>query len=139
MKKTAVQQLLSSPINPPTTNDAPLHLFPPNTIVLISEEASPSYTIVYRGTVSTTHNDIDALEKGIPLWLAEYLLLNQTPPLAPLAKLSFTLMPWNKDPDVEPLPELLNAYVTLFLFQSEFFFISSDIFFLYTKIAPNLN
>lgn len=133
MKKTAEQQLLSSPINPPTTNDAPLHLFPPNTIVLISEEASPSYTIVYRGTVSTTHNDIDALEKGIPLWLAEYLLLNQTPPLAPLAKLSFTLMPWNKDPDVEPLPELLNAYVTLFLFQSEFFFISSDIFFYIQK------
>ena len=111
MQKTAVQQLLASPINPPTSNDAPLHSIPSNTIVLISEEASPSYTIVYRGTVTTTHSDIDALEKEIPMWLAEYLLLNQTPPLAPLAKLSFTLMPWNKDPEVEPLPELLNAYV----------------------------
>ena len=88
--------------------------------------------------MSTTHNDIDALEKGIPMWLAEYLLLNQTPPLAPLTKLSFTLLPWNKDSDVEPLPELLNAYVTLFLFQSEFF-LSQVTFFLYTKIAPNLN
>jgi WD repeat-containing protein 48 len=117
VQKTAVQQLLSSPIKPPTSSDAPLNLFPSNTIVLISEEASPSYTTVYRGTVSTTHNDIDALEKGIPLWLAEYLLLNQTPPFsAPLTKLSFTLLPWNKDPDVEPLPELLNAYVTLFCF-----------------------
>lgn len=112
MQKTAVQQLLTSPINPPSSNDAPLHPYPPNTIVLISEEASPSYTIVYRGIVSTTYNDVDALEKEIPVWLAEYLLLNQTPPLAPLAKLSFTLMPWNKDPEAEPLPELLNAYVT---------------------------
>jgi WD repeat-containing protein 48 len=113
MRKTAVQQLLTLAINPPTSNDAPLHLFPPNTSILISEEASPSYTTVYRGTVSTTYHDIDALEKAIPMWLAEYLLLNQTPPLAPPAKISFTLLPWNKDPDVEPLPELLNAYVTL--------------------------
>ena len=112
MRKTAIQQLLTSPIRPPTSNDAPLHLFPSNTILLISEEASPGYTIVYRGTVSTTHNDIDALEKAIPMWLAEYLLLNQTLPVAPLAKLGFTLLPWNKDPDVEPLPELLNPYVT---------------------------
>jgi len=59
--------------------------------------------------VSTTYNDIDALENGIPMWLAEFLLLNQTPPFAPLTKLSFTLLPWNKDPDVEPLPELLNV------------------------------
>lgn len=63
------------------------------------------------------------------MWLAEYLLLNQTPPLAPLTKLSFTLLPWNKDPDVEPLPELLNAYVTPLLFQSElltWFFLNSS-------------
>lgn len=125
--KTAVQQILLSPIKPPTSNDAPLHLFPPNTTVLISAEASPSFTTVYRGTVSTTHNDIDALEQAMPMWLAEYLFLNQTPPLAPLAKLSFVLMPWNKDPDVEPLPELLNAYVMSCLdlnpfFQVTFFF-----------------
>jgi len=120
--KTAVQQLLLSPIHPPSSNDAPLHLFPPNTTVLISEEASPSYTTVYRGAVSTTRGDIDALEREMPMWLAEYLLLNQTPPLAPLAKLSFVLMPWNKDPDAEPLPELLNAYVASFLPRSESFF-----------------
>lgn len=110
--RTAVQQLLLSPLKPPTSSDAPIHLFPPNTTVLISEEASPGYTTIYRGTVSTTVNDIDALEKAIPIWLAEYLLLNQTPLLTSLAKLSFVLTPWNKDPDVEPLPELLNAYVT---------------------------
>lgn len=102
-----------SAIKPPTPNDAPLHLFPRNTTLLISEEASPNYSIIYRGTVSTTHNDIDALEEAIPMWLAEYLLLNQTPSLVPLAKLSFALLPWNKDHDVELLPELLTAYVTL--------------------------
>ena len=32
--------------------------------------------------------------------------------IGPLTKLSFTLLPWNKDPDAEPLPELLNVYVT---------------------------
>ena len=111
MPKTAVQQVLSTPIRPPTSTDAPLYFFPPDTTVLISEEASPSYTTVYRGAVSATHKDIEALEKAIPMWLAEYLLLNQIPPMAPLAKISFVLMSWNKDPDVEPLPELLNAYV----------------------------
>ncbi|KAF9443980.1 hypothetical protein P691DRAFT_737182 [Macrolepiota fuliginosa MF-IS2] len=39
----------------------------------------------------------------------EYLLLNKVPPVVPLAKISFVLMPWNRDPDVEPLPELLNT------------------------------
>ncbi|KAF8152379.1 hypothetical protein B0H34DRAFT_724941 [Crassisporium funariophilum] len=107
--KTPVQQLLSGPLKPPTSNDAPLYIFPPTTIVLISEEASPSYTTIYRGNTSNTHNDINALEAAMPLWLVEYILLNQTPPIAPLAKLSFVLMPWNKDPDVEPLPELLNT------------------------------
>ena len=123
---TAVQQLFLSPIKPPTSNDAPLHLFPPNTTVLISEEALPSYTTIYRGSVSTTHSDIEALEKAMPMWLAEYLLLNQIPPSAPLTKFSFILMPWNKDPDVEPLPELLNAYVIPF-FQSKLLFFSKKI------------
>ena len=62
------------------------------------------------------------------MWLAEFLLLNQTPPLAPLSKLSFILMPWNKDPDVEPLPELLNAYVTPSV-QITSFFIKLTLFF----------
>ena len=65
------------------------------------------------------------------MWLAEYLLLNQIPPLAPLAKLSFTLLPWNKDPDVEPLPELLNAYVMSFV--STLVFYQVDMFFFIYK------
>ena len=85
--------------------------------------------------MSTTHNDIDALEKGLPMWLAEFLLLNQTPPLAPLTKLSFTLLPWNKDPDVEPLPELLNAYVTPSVSIGVFY----QVHIVFFKIGPNLN
>jgi WD repeat-containing protein 48 len=52
---------------------------------------------------------MEALEKVMPMWLAEYLLLSQIPPNPPPVKVSFVLIPWNKDPDIEPLPELLNT------------------------------
>jgi len=62
----------------------------------------------------------------MPLWLAEYLLLNQSPPMPPPVKVSFVLVPWNKDQDAEPLPELLNTYALSCLFPtSRFEFISS--------------
>ena len=82
-------------------------------MVLISEEAAPAYRVVYRGHVTSMHHDLATLEDVMPLWLAEYLLLNKIPPAAPPTKLSFILLPWNKDPDVEPLPELLNTYVVV--------------------------
>lgn len=83
---------------------------PSNTTLIISEEAAPSYTTIYRGIAgNTTHLDVQALEETMPMWLVEYLLLNKVPPSVPLAKISFVLMPWNRDPDVEPLPELLNT------------------------------
>jgi WD repeat-containing protein 48 len=108
---THLQKLLSGPLEPPSSIDAPLFIPPPNTVVLISEEAQPNYTTLYRGNTSNTQNDIDALEVAMPMWLVEYLLLNQIPALAPLSKLSFVLIPWNKDPDIELLPELLNTFV----------------------------
>ncbi|KAF8178063.1 hypothetical protein BJ912DRAFT_670273 [Pholiota molesta] len=107
--KTPLQLLLAGPLEPPSSVDAPLYRLPPNTTVLISTEAQPSYTTIYRGTVMSTQYDLESLEAAMPMWLLEYLLLNQIPPAAPLAKMSFVLMPWNKDPDVEPLPELLNT------------------------------
>ena len=107
--KTPVQRLLAGPFEPPTSMDAPLYRLPHNTAVLISEESQPSYTTLYRGTVSQTQQDLEALEAAMPMWLLEYLLLNQIPASAPLPKVSFVLIPWNKDPDVEPLPELLNT------------------------------
>lgn len=82
---------------------------PPNATILISEEGLPSYTVVYRSLVSSCHDNIEALRKVIPMWLAEYLLLNQIPPMPPPVKVSFVLVPWNRDPDVETLPELLNT------------------------------
>ncbi|KDR71860.1 hypothetical protein GALMADRAFT_253641 [Galerina marginata CBS 339.88] len=106
---TPLQKILAGPLNPPASVDAPLYPLAPNTTVLISEEAQPSYTTIYRRNVGNIHNDVEAVETAMPIWLAEYLLLNRTPPLAPLTKLSFVLMPWNKDPDGEPLPELLNT------------------------------
>ena len=113
--KTPLQLLLSGPLSPPATADAPLHHFPPTTSVLISVEGSPSYTTVYRGIVANTgsSSDVEALEATMPMWLVEYLLLGQVPGGAPgaPAKVSFVLMPWNKDPDGEMLPELLNTYV----------------------------
>lgn len=107
--QTAAQRVLAGPLEPPTSLDAPLVRMPPNTTVLIAEEAQPSYTMLYRGTVSQTHHDVEALEEAMPLWLLEYLLRNQIPPSAPTSKISFVLIPWNRDPGQEPLPELLNT------------------------------
>ncbi|KAF9522883.1 hypothetical protein CPB83DRAFT_776377 [Crepidotus variabilis] len=107
--KTPLQELLSGNLSPPSSMEGPPPLFPQNTTILISEEGSPSYTTIYRGLVSHTHHDTDALETAMPMWLVEYLLLNQIPPPAAPIKVSFVLVPWNKDPDAEPLPELLNT------------------------------
>jgi WD repeat-containing protein 48 len=56
---------------------------------------------------------VHALEEVMPLWLMDYLLINKLPANVggggALPKISFVLMPWNRDPDVEPLPELLNT------------------------------
>lgn len=110
--KTPIQEILSGPLNPACPIDAPTLSRPLNATILISEEGSPSYTVVYRSLVSSCHNNIEAMRKVIPMWLAEYLLLNQTPPMPPPVKVSFVLVPWNKDPGGEILPELLNTYVS---------------------------
>lgn len=107
--KTPIQQILAGPITPPNNVDAPLHAFPPQTVVVISEEAAPSPRTLYRGHIASTQYDVKALDEAVPLWLAECLLLNRLPPMAPQPKISFVLLPWNKDPDVEPLPEMLNS------------------------------
>lgn len=57
--------------------------------------------------------DVRALEEVMPFWLLEYLLVNKIPPV-PTLKVSFVLLPYrSKDPNEEPLPELLNMYVVL--------------------------
>ncbi|EKM77209.1 hypothetical protein AGABI1DRAFT_77625, partial [Agaricus bisporus var. burnettii JB137-S8] len=113
VRKSAAQALISGILSPPTSSDGPIHLLPSNMILMISEEASPGYKMLYRGMAgNATGGDVQVLEEVMPMWLMEYLLLNRTylgGPRPPVAKLSFVLLPWNKDADVEPLPELLNT------------------------------
>ncbi|KAF8880654.1 hypothetical protein BD779DRAFT_1675814 [Infundibulicybe gibba] len=109
-EQSSWQVLLSKPLNPASSVDAPsLHL-PSNTIILISEDATPSYVMIYRGTVSDAQHDLRLLEEAMPLWLLEYLLQNKAPATPVPPKLSFILLPYpTKDSDEEQLPELLNT------------------------------
>ncbi|KAI0707436.1 hypothetical protein C8T65DRAFT_740369 [Cerioporus squamosus] len=105
--KTPVQVLLSGPISPPPSSEAPSLPIPPNTAILISEEAPSGWHTLYRGYVSSTANDVRQLEESMPMWLLECLLLNKVPAI-PVTKISFVLLPY-KEPDGETLPELLNT------------------------------
>ncbi|KAG6827093.1 hypothetical protein H0H92_013225 [Tricholoma furcatifolium] len=107
--KSPVHAILSGALNPPPSSEAPTFTMPLNTTITISEEATPSYTTVYSGTVASTKHDIALLEEAIPLWLMEYLLLNRTPPIPPQPKVSFVLLPWPMPDGEEQLPELLDT------------------------------
>lgn len=107
---TPSQVLLSNPLSPPTSNEAPTFSLPTNMMVMISDESYPSWKTVYRGNVSTTWADTHTLEETMPLWLLEYLLFNKAA-VPHASKISFVLLP-NPDPDGEQLPELLNVYAT---------------------------
>lgn len=112
MAKTPAELLLAGPLNPPPSAEAPTLTVPANTMIYISEEASPSCTTVYRGTVGSVRYDVQALEKAMPLWLLEYLLLNKLPPLPPPhPKMTFMLIPCPAKDGEEALPELLNECV----------------------------
>ena len=100
---------MSSPLNIPSSTDAPPIAVPPHTSIRISEECPSGWTTLYRGQVSTTGIDARTLEEVMPFWLLEYLLANKIPPV-PTVKISFVLLPWkSKDSNEEPLPELLNT------------------------------
>ncbi|KAG6332035.1 hypothetical protein ID866_7055 [Astraeus odoratus] len=107
-EKTPAQIILSNPLSPPSSSEAPTINLPPDMTIMISDESYPGWKTVYRGSVSSTWADVYTLEETIPLWLLEYLLLNKTsPPLN--VKLSFVLLPWpNPELGGETLPVLLN-------------------------------
>lgn len=108
--KTPLQELLSQPLSPPPSNEAPLHNLPPHITFMISEETHPSFTTLYRGTVNSAGHDTPVLEEVMPIWLLEYLLHNKLASAPPLVKISFILLPWpTKDLDGTQLPELLNT------------------------------
>ncbi|KAI0759295.1 hypothetical protein BD413DRAFT_488036 [Trametes elegans] len=105
--KTPSQVLLSGPVTPPPSSEAPSLPLPPNTSIVISEEAPSGWVTLYRGHLSSTGSDTRQLEEVMPMWLLECLLQNKVPSI-PVTKVSFVLLPY-KDPDGEQLPELLNT------------------------------
>ena len=109
MTKTPAQTLLSGPVNPPPSSEAPSLPLPPHTSIVISEEAPSGWVTLYRGNIATTGIDARQLEEVMPMWLLECLLQNKVPSI-PITKLSFVLLPY-KEPDGEQLPELLNTCV----------------------------
>ncbi|KAM3589904.1 hypothetical protein VKS41_000759 [Umbelopsis sp. WA50703] len=88
---------------PATVNEVPLIEIPPSTTVIISEESfeASSSMDLYRGTVGSTVNDADVIEKVAPNWLLDYLLYNKAPHKEAV-KLTFILRPHESS----NLPEL---------------------------------
>lgn len=106
--------LLSGPVNPPPTAEAPPLPISPLTPLIISEEAVSGWTTIYRGQVASTAGDARTLEEVMPFWLLEYLLANKAPSV-PVTKVSFVLLPFPHEDTHEMLPELLNTCVRVAL------------------------
>jgi WD repeat-containing protein 48 len=104
----ALQALLSAPLTPPTTTDAPSLVLAPFTRLIVAEEAPPSWRPRVSTTVGGAGADMRLIEDEAPRWLLEYLLGNKTPQVG-VAKVGFVLVPYEQGS--ETLPELLNASV----------------------------
>ncbi|PYH44543.1 Pkinase-domain-containing protein [Aspergillus saccharolyticus JOP 1030-1] len=87
---------VTSAFSPSPDNETPVLDIPPRTVVFIQEESGDTAVAsdLYRGTVGRISEEIDKLEKSIPLWLAELLLKNQIPVKEPV-KIAFTLKPYD--------------------------------------------
>lgn len=110
-RTTAMAVLASGPLNPPTTADGPALPLTPDIPVLVAEERTYGWAIVYRGTVASAGSveDVEALEDVLPVWLLEYLLLARAPQVA-VVKIGFVLLPMQSGvPGEEVLPELVNT------------------------------
>jgi WD repeat-containing protein 48 len=106
--KTPAQILLSGPLSPPPSMECPTISPPRDFPMIISEEASPHWVTIYRGTASGASRDLRSLEEAIPMWLLEFLLTNKSP-LVAVTKISFVMLPWPSKEDGGTLPELLNT------------------------------
>ncbi|KAI9770607.1 MAG: hypothetical protein M1840_003199 [Geoglossum simile] len=91
-------------ITPSMPNETPVLKPPPNTTVIIQEDRPDSggAADLYRGTVGSLHEDADLLERVVPTWLGDLLLLNQVP-FKETSKVSFVLQPWG-----DLLPSIAN-------------------------------
>ncbi|RAL00914.1 Pkinase-domain-containing protein [Aspergillus ibericus CBS 121593] len=100
------QELLSA-FAPSPDSETPALQIPARTGVFIQEESGDTAVAsdLYRGTVGQISQEIDKLEKSIPLWLADLLLKNQMPIKEPV-KIAFTLKPYDDllPPVVKPEP-----------------------------------
>ncbi|KAL2829950.1 hypothetical protein BDW59DRAFT_141518 [Aspergillus cavernicola] len=98
-------QELVSAIVPSNESETPVLDIPPRTVVFIQEESGDSVVAsdIYRGTIENIGQDIEKLEKSMPLWLADLLLKNQMP-FKEAVKLAFTLKPYDDSlpPVVKP-------------------------------------
>ncbi|KAK7696520.1 hypothetical protein QCA50_001178 [Cerrena zonata] len=108
LPKTPLQVMLSHPLTPPTSADAPPISLPSHTSVIISQESASGWTTLYQSFVSGTGRDANTLGEAMPMWLLEYLLTNKVQPI-PVTKVSFVLLPYPGKEGAETLPELLNT------------------------------
>lgn len=69
-------QTLMTSIAPSEESETPVLEIPPHTSILIQEESGDSAVAadLYRGSVGTVGEEVDKLEKSVPLWLGELLL-----------------------------------------------------------------
>lgn len=109
LRRTEAERLLSGLFTPAPSSEFPSYSPPSNMILLISEEESPSYRIVFRGTVGSVKYDVKDLEKTMPLWLLEYLLLNKLSTSPSPSKMSFFLLPSTTTNPTDRLPFLVQS------------------------------
>ena len=93
-RTTAQLVLATGALNPPAAAEAPSIPLSSDIALLIAEERTPGWAIMYRGTVASagTTGDVAVLEDTMPVWLLEFLLLGRAQQV-PSVKLWFTLAP----------------------------------------------
>lgn len=98
-------ELFSTPIQPPTAEDAPRLRLPPGVVYAIAEETkvSGAYSVMHRGLADNTGLEASTLEEKSPAWLLEFLLQNRFPP-AEAQKLTFVLTPWKNENGEASMP-----------------------------------
>ncbi|EWC45391.1 hypothetical protein DRE_00790 [Drechslerella stenobrocha 248] len=86
---------IKSAINPSLPSETPVLKHPPEMVLIIQEDSPDSGGMkdVYRGTVGEVGNEADELEKVLPAWVADAILLSKIP-MKEVVKVSFVLMPW---------------------------------------------
>ncbi|UDD58248.1 hypothetical protein AFCA_005711 [Aspergillus flavus] len=108
-------QELTPAFAPSQENETPALNIPDRVAVLIQEETGETAVAsdLYRGSVGSIREEIDKLEKSIPLWLADLLLKNQVPFKEPV-KIAFTLKPYDDllPPVVKPEVNVANGNTT---------------------------